>query len=134
MWCSPEVDVISLHNYTPHEIAFYRPEDVSNRDGSLFVRESAQPFKILPTLGIARASQHTLAVDKLDCGFATLDVMNVSFGELENLPPPSPGVIYVVSAITHQAALTAGRKDTVMVYGTVRNEDGQIVGCTGLSR
>jgi hypothetical protein len=48
------------------------------------------------------------------------------------LPPEQEGVLYIVSRITAEAL--PGRSDLLMVDGTVRDDDGRIIGCTGFSR
>jgi hypothetical protein len=47
------------------------------------------------------------------------------------LPPEQEGVLYIVSRITAEAL--PGRSDLLMVDGTVRDDDGRIIGCTGFS-
>ena len=48
------------------------------------------------------------------------------------LPPEQEGVLYIVSRITAEAL--PGRSDLLMVDGTVRDDDGRIIGCTGFSQ
>jgi len=56
-----------------------------------------------------------------------------TYGTIEGLPAPEPGVIYVVSLLVLQA-LPSGRRD-VFVPGLLRRDsDGRITGCEGLSR
>ena len=48
------------------------------------------------------------------------------------LPPEQEGVLYIVSRITAEAL--PGRSDLLMVDGTVRDDDGRIIGCTGFAQ
>ena len=48
------------------------------------------------------------------------------------LPPEQEGVRYIVSRITAEAL--PGRSDLLMVDGTVRDDDGRIIGCTGFAQ
>lgn len=48
------------------------------------------------------------------------------------LPKQQEGVLYIVSRITAEAL--PDRSDLLMVDGTVRDDDGRIIGCTGFSQ
>jgi hypothetical protein len=48
------------------------------------------------------------------------------------LPSEQEGVLYIVSRITAEAL--PGRSDLLMVDGTVRDDDGRIIGCTGFAQ
>ena len=48
------------------------------------------------------------------------------------LPNQQEGVLYIVSRITAEAL--PGRSDLLMVDGTVRDDDGRIIGCTGFAQ
>ena len=52
--------------------------------------------------------------------------------EIEGLPEPQPGVIYIVSFLAAQAAWLQGRTDVVAVGDPVRDEQGRIIGVTSL--
>ena len=82
---------------------------------------------VIPSSGIARAKQESKQVDTID----EIPVYNTVYGEVENLPEPQDGVIYVVSALTAQAV--PDRKDVYITFGAVRDEAGKIIGCTGLA-
>ena len=55
-----------------------------------------------------------------------------SFGETTGLPDAHPGVINIVSRIVAEA--NPERDDLLMVHDTVRDDDGNIIGCKGFSR
>jgi len=48
------------------------------------------------------------------------------------LPDKQEGVLYIVSRITAEAL--PNRDDLLMVDGTVRDDDGRIIGCTGFAQ
>lgn len=54
----------------------------------------------------------------------------VSFGAVEGLPDPEPGVIFVVSGLVRAAV--PGRSDVASPGDLVRDEKGAVVGCKGL--
>lgn len=53
-------------------------------------------------------------------------------GEVKPFPAEQRGVLYIVSRITAEAL--PGRSDLLMVDGTVRDDDGRIIGCTGFAQ
>jgi len=53
-------------------------------------------------------------------------------GEEKPFPAEQRGVFYIVSRITAEAL--PGRSDLLMVDGTVRDDDGRIIGCTGFAQ
>lgn len=121
-----------FRNYTPHAINLY---DV----------EGKTLLKQIPKTGmIIRASRNSVVDRKVTIDGNEFEVRKVRFGEpvlvntLDNntevpLPPVQEGVVMVVSAIAGAALKEAGRTDFLLVDGTVRNDDGQIVGVTGFS-
>ena len=48
------------------------------------------------------------------------------------LPSEQEGVLYIVSRVTAEAL--PDRSDLLMVDGTVRDDDGRIIGCTGFAQ
>lgn len=53
--------------------------------------------------------------------------------EIIGLPDPEPGVVYVVAKAVADAA-PAGRGDLVSPGRLLRDEDGTVIGCDGLTR
>lgn len=101
-------------NLTPHDIK------VVLADGS--VRE-------LPRSGsVARVSTTRAEGPTLD-GIPTVET---SFGAVEGLPAPAPDTAYIVSGMV--AARTGDRADVFAPGELVRDADGNVVGCRGLSR
>lgn len=54
------------------------------------------------------------------------------FGKVEGLPDPQPGVLFIVSRLVLQAC--PERTDLVAPGDLVRDENGNVIGCNGLSR
>ena len=79
-------DFMEFRNYTPHTISL--------NDGTQF-----------PPMGLARvANTFTEFVD---------GICEVHFGDIQGLPEPQEGVLFVVSALVLSAAKAAGRTDCV---------------------
>jgi hypothetical protein len=86
--------------------------------------------KQFPPSGIvARCKQSTAKVDTIaDCPIYTS-----TFGEVDGLPEPKPGVTYIVSSLTLNA-VSSNRTDVVSPGNLQRDENGQPVGCCGFRR
>ncbi len=100
-------------NLTPHTINLM---DAENRIIARY-----------PSEGIARASSQRETAHTLDINGHTVNINRAVFGSVEGLPAPQPDTYYIVSAITAKAAY--GRDDLILTDSSVRNEDGQIIGC-----
>ncbi len=100
-------------NLTPH------PINIVMGDGEV---------RTIPPSGtVARCRETTETVGEVN----GIPVIRKSFGSVENLPDPSSGTIYVVSALVAQAAR---REDVVCPGDPVRDDKGQIIGCKALCR
>ena len=85
--------------------------------------------KEIPSTGLARCESVVEKIAEID----GIKVNRRSFGEIYGLPEPQTDTIYIVSALVAQAV--AGQRDDVFVVDeTIRNEQGQIVGCNALAR
>lgn len=109
---------VKIVNVTPH------PIHLKLEDG---VELTFAPEKV--PARCAETHQHLRTLD-LEEG-ASVTVARKSFGKIENLPKPQKGVVYVASMLVAQAAKHAGREDVVSPDGILRDDEGQIVGCTG---
>ena len=119
---SPEHDnnIITVDNYTPHLISLYTPDGRTQLCG-------------ISSSGVARAKEIHETIDRLTTDNFNVPVDKVSYGEVDGLPPEKEGVYHVVSMIT--ALQCAGkRNDLLIVSGTVRDDQGRIIGCTGFAR
>lgn len=100
-------------NLTPHEIT------VVNDNGEKILHLS-------PSGVIARVAATYEKVGELD----GIPFVRTTFSEIEGLPQPTEGVVFVTSSIVAQAAACQGRKDVVSPDtgpSALRNEQGQIV-------
>lgn len=117
----------TIHNMTPHVV-------------TLIVEGVRVDY---PSEGIIRASQKDIEVDKivtdLDLGNSsagfTIPVFSSSFGAPEGVPENLDG-IYIVSSLAYQSLKAAGMpmEHFVVPSGTIRDEQGRIVGCKGFAR
>ena len=106
-------DSISIVNCTPHTC------NVVRKDGTVLD---------IPASGIVpRLSQTQETVEMID----GIQITRQSFGAIENLPAPQKGVRLIVSRMVAQAC--PERRDLLVPGPLVRGENGQPVGCQGLS-
>ena len=105
--------MIKMVNLTPHEINFYTGDTMQ--------------FTLQPSGIVARASAQRVQIGTIN----GLPVYRVSYGQITGLPKPEKDTIYIVSSIVAQAV--PKRADVYIVDGTVRDEAGKIIGCTGLA-
>ena len=110
----------NIDNFTPHTIHVYSP------DGE------KQLFSIVSS-GVARASEVHENVDVLYIGDISIPVDRVTYGSVDGLPPEKDGVYHIVSLITALQCANK-RNDLLIVSGTVRDDQGRIIGCTGFAR
>jgi hypothetical protein len=103
---------MKLINTTPHDINYVHV------DGTV----QTFPKSDAP----ARCTETTVLEDSNFLGQG-LRLVRKKFGMVENLPAPTPDTFYIVSAIVKAAC--PDRTDIVLVSDTVRNGEGQIVGC-----
>lgn len=120
-------------NCTPHVVDVYAADAPGTVDqGAMIVR----PLYSLPPSGqVARIAERVLrdgaphpmrvAED------VEVDVFEVEYTHVLDLPDAQVGVRYVVSLPT---ALAARRPDLLVPWRQVRNAKGTIVGCRGLAR
>lgn len=66
----------------------------------------------------------------LDADVGRIPLRQLTYGEqVDDLPDPSPGVLYLVSRLT---ALSVRRDDLIFPQGELRDDSGQIIGCRAL--
>lgn len=118
----------TIHNMTPHTV-------------SVIVNGVRVDF---PSEGVIRASQHDEQVSEVvtdlkigeagSAGF-TIPVFKSTFGAPEGVPAVLDG-IYIVSSLAYQSLKAAGydMEHFVIPSGTIRDEQGRIVGCKGFAR
>lgn len=105
-------------NLTPYEVTVYDDDDVV--------------IKTYPSEGLARASHVNTPVDNVD----GVLVVSTSYGEVTGLPEPAEGMVYIVSAITLNAAKAHGRttKDLLVTSDPVYDDEGRVIGCRAFAR
>ncbi len=80
---------------------------------------------IPPSGVVARVKSSTIKIGE----HASAPIYTSTFGEVEGLPKPEEGVIYIVSALTLNAV--ANRTDVVAPGNLQRDQDGNPIGCIG---
>jgi hypothetical protein len=107
----------AIINLTPHPLQLYQ--------------ENGEVLTISPTAPAARVSSVTEEVFKIG-GFP---ITRTTFGDVENLPDPEEGTIFVVSMLVQQAAPNRTdlyRPDTGP-QNVVRDGEGKIIGVRALA-
>lgn len=109
---------MTIINLTPH------PINIIDEEGNI--------IKVFESAGVARVTQEDAEIGTLE----GIPIIETEFGEPIGLPEYSQGTYYIVSAITAKAASLSGRstRDLLLTGKTVRNSDGQIIGCQALAR
>lgn len=109
---------VTVKNLTPHAV------NVIAEDGSTIAT-------FAPEGVVARASQVAEPVGTLN----GIELVSMKFGATVDLPAPQEGVFLIVSVITINAAKAEGRitSDLLMTADSVRNSEGQIIGCRRFS-
>lgn len=100
-------------NLNPHKV------DIIKEDGTVLT--------VPPSGIVARCSQNETVLDIRD----SVKITRQEFGDVVNLPESKDGVLYIVSRLV--AAARPDRKDLVCPGPLVRGDDGQPIGCKGLS-
>ena len=121
-----------IRNLTPHVViildpacAEYNPRTRSfDLKGDLIVSRKIEPEQV----ALPRVSSTEVEMDPVD----GVPVVQVQFGEVENLPDAQDGVFLVVSAITANAA--RDRQDLLIPARMVRDAQGKILGCLALAK
>lgn len=113
-------------NLTPHALGICDPE------GKLIAS--------IPSVGSARVKTSATEVAKVEIEGTEVSVVETSYGEVEGLPEPIEGTMYIVSILVVSAlkALGIDRSDVVAPdtgpASVVRDEGGNIVGVKRFTR
>lgn len=107
-------------NLTPHPIGFVDQEN--------------QTLLTVPTTTVARVSAQTTTVEYFVINGVQIPRTHTVYGEVEGLPDPTPGTIFIVSGMIVSALASQGiRRDDLLVPGMqVRDEQGRVIGCRSL--
>ncbi|GIV51020.1 MAG: hypothetical protein KatS3mg038_1541 [Candidatus Kapaibacterium sp.] len=102
-------------NLTPHAINIYNSE-------------KQLVMTVPPSGAVARVQ----AQRKLSAVYDGIEIYRTQYGEIENLPPPEPDTIFIVSGLV---AVAAKDRDDVLQPGELlRSDSGQPIGCVGLQK
>jgi ethanolamine ammonia-lyase small subunit len=107
---TPEVKIVNL---TPHAVSIVKA------DGTTFT---------IPASGeVARVEQTRKEAGEI----AGIKITVSEFGEVIGLPDPEPNTVYVVSGMV--LASTDNRWDVFAPGELIRDNEGKVIGCNGLS-
>ena len=107
-------DGIILVNMTPHNL------DIIQVDGNTL---TVAPSGIVPRCSSSEEIDGTIG--------DLIQITRQTLGEVEGLPDPVPGAFYIVSRLVASAA---NRPDLLVPGPLVRDDQGRVIGCKGLSR
>lgn len=108
------VDGVTLLNATPHVL------NIVQRDGSVLTLASS---------GIVPRCESNEVIDQ---AIGLIEVTRQTLGHVQGLPDPVPGLYFIVSRLVASAA---DNRDDLLVPGSlIRDDQGKVVGCKGLSR
>lgn len=106
---------MNIVNLTPHPVNF--------------VAADGTPVRTVDASGkLARVVAKTVTVGDVD----GIPVTATDFGDVEGLPDPTPGTIFVVSSLVAQRV--SDRDDVFVPNQAVRDASGRIIGCQSLAR
>lgn len=112
---------MKIMNLTPHALTF------------ISANNNMERYIVEPSGVVARVAAHTESIGAIttDDGF-TIPLTTTVFGEVENLPSPEEGTIYVVSSLV--AGRVPDRKDVYIPNESIRDDKGRIIGCLSLGK
>ena len=106
-----------LVNLTPHTL------NIECEDGTF--------IKLEPSGKVARVSVENKPHLTVSAGEVSIPTTLPVFGEVEGLPEPQDGVILITSLLV---AARVQRVDVLSPGELIRDTDGNVIGCKGLSR
>jgi len=109
---------VELINLTPHEIRLW----VQQPEGLLLIPPARQA---------ARVAVRRESVGHIDAAGMSIPLARTIYGEIEGLPDPKPGTLYIVSSLV--AAAARERDDLLIPDELVRDEQGRVIGARGLA-
>lgn len=127
-------------NLTPHAVNLLLPHHIEIGKDALgtpiYVTEEKN-YSIPPSGTVARCKVDRKEVDSfiaqdVDGWDITLPITATKFGEVEGLPEPQDGIIYIVSNLVAQAV--PEREDVFFPDDVVRDSQGNIIGCRALGK
>lgn len=82
---------------------------------------------------VARCAQVTTEKGEIVVDGVQIPIGANVFGDVQGLPDPIPDTLFFVSALVAQAAWAQGRNDIVCPLQAVRDDQGRIIGTSGLA-
>lgn len=115
-----EVMDVECINLTPHPIVLLDKDD--------------QEVLTIPTTDVTRVSSQTVTVGYFRINGVLVPRSHTQYGEVEGLPDPTPGVIYIVSGMVVSVLAQQGiHRDDLLVPGMqIRDDQGRVIGCRSL--
>lgn len=112
---------MNIINLTPHTITF------------ISANNNMQKYELAPSGVVARVAAHTENIGEVTTpeGFV-IPVTQTVFGQVEGLPAPEEGVVYVVSSLV--AGRVPERHDVYIPNESIRDDKGRIIGCLSLGK
>ena len=107
------VDGVTLMNATPHVL------NIVQSDGSILTLKAS---------GICPRCESNELVDR---AIGLIQVTRQTLGHVEGLPDPVPGLYFIVSRLVASAT---DRDDLLVPGSLIRDDQGKVIGCKGLSR
>lgn len=107
------MEKVEFVNLTPH---------------TLNIHSNGNVTVIKPSNIIARVSTQYKKVDTM----GGVEIFQCVYGEVEGLPAPKDGVVFVVSGLVKTTLLH--RQDVMSPGELIRDESGKPIGCNGLRR
>jgi len=107
-----------LVNLTPHVINVA----VIDGDGAMMT--------VPPSGDVARVASQATDAGHVKVDGEAISLSRTAFGDVQGLPAPEAGTIYVVSALVRGAV--PHRRDVASPGDLIRGADGQPIGCRGL--
>ena len=108
---------VKVVNMTPHDIVFV------NGDQQVVIKASGM---------LARVSTETIRTGEVNVNGMAIPLTETRFGEVEGLPAPEDGTVFVVSSLVAQRC--KNRNDVFIPNESVRDDKGRIIGCRSLGR
>ena len=103
---------IKVVNLTPHPITY-----IIDNDNKIVIPKGQAPY---PRLKEYIDIRKPIGIFRIKCK---------KYSNIENLPAPQENVFYIVSGLIAQAA----RRKDLLIPNTIRDENGQIIGCDSFS-
>ena len=110
---------MEIVNLTPHDLTVVR-------DGEVIL-------SVEPSGQLARCVQKITLSDPVNIEGVLVPGGYNTFGEISGLPERAEGKLFFVSILVAKAAWEIGRDDVIAPLSTVKDDNGKIIGASGLA-